>query len=594
MQQIIPHHLSHVAIPMGRLVQLSRQLVPSLLILSLMGCDSSAGVSEMDGVLADAGLTSFDGDLRPDVGSPVTGDGGFDLGVDLGMDQPNMDIRQAEFYHRDQIQRIEITIDPADRQRMFAALPERIYVPASFRWNEIQIDDVGVRFKGNSSSNPDAWWKRSLLVKFGEFVDDQRFFGLRRVALDNAIQFGSVFSERLITDILRNEGVPCSRANYAEVTINGVYDGLFVNVERLDKSFLERVFGNRDGVLYKNHVGGPGSDFSVLDNPTDYAQSFEPKTHKDEADFSELYDLSVLLRDTPDDVLEARLESRFELESFIKLMAVMVFSGAFDQYTGQAPHNFYIYNDPETGRLSYLPWDLDVGFADNAFGRLPVIDGWNASWPLFVTPRPLIERILSNEALRRRYLRHAERILERYFRPEALGMQLDRLYQQAEDSLGRDPYPSRRVTVQSDTDYPGIVRSLKAFMVRRYQTARMQLDSPLSQPPASATQRREPMPGEPGPDDPSDLRVEGIDESGVTLSWTDNSEREGLTIVQRCDGVDCETFTNLIGIEPDRPPRATDQQVQMGQVYRYRVYAAWPSPEGPQGSAPSNVVEARP
>ncbi|MEE2757885.1 MAG: CotH kinase family protein [Myxococcota bacterium] len=570
---------------------LARQLGPCLLLIALLGCDSSGAASETNGPLQGTDFMVSDGAQGTDLDQSSAGaaaDGGTER------DQFTSGTQQDEFYDREQIQHIEITIAPADRQRMFDALPERVYVPARFRWNDIEIDNVGVRFKGNSSSNPDGWWKRSLLIKFGEFVDDQRFLGLRRVALDNAVQFGSVFSERLITDILRNEGIHCSRANYAEVTINGVFDGLFVNVERIDKSFLQRVFGNRDGVLYKNHVGGPGSDFRVLDDPSEYAQSFEPKTHKNEADFSELYDLSVLLRDTPDDDLEARLESIFELESFIKLMAVMVFSGAFDQYTGQAPHNFYIYNNPETGRLHYLPWDLDVGFADNAFGRIPVIDGWNASWPLLITPRPLIERILSNGALRRRYLRHAERILERYFRPEILGMALDTLYQQATESLSRDPYPPRRVTVQSDTNYPGIVQSLKAFMVRRYQTARRQLDSPLSEPPPSATQRREPMPGEPGPDDPTDLRVERIDQNGVTLSWTDNSDREGLTILQRCDGVDCENFSNRMGIEPDRPPRATDQQVQMGQVYRYRVYAAWPSPDGPQGSAASNIVEARP
>ena len=138
---------------------------------------------------------------------------------------------------------------------MFDALPERIYVPATFTWGDIRIENVGLRFKGNSSSNPEGWWKRGLLIKFGEYVDGQRFLGLRRVSLDNGVQFGSLFSERLIADVLQAEQVVSSRANYAQVTINGESDGLFVNVERIDKSFLEHSFGNRD-VLY-NHLGGP-------------------------------------------------------------------------------------------------------------------------------------------------------------------------------------------------------------------------------------------------------------------------------------------------------------------------------------------------
>ena len=59
----------------------------------------------------------------------------------------------------------------------------------------------------------------------------------------------------------------------------------------------------------------------------------EPKTHEDDADYSEIMELAVLLRDTPDETLEDVLEERFVLDPFLKLMAVMTFSGAFDQRT---------------------------------------------------------------------------------------------------------------------------------------------------------------------------------------------------------------------------------------------------------------------
>lgn len=535
--------------------------------------DASGYVAEMDSAVDSGAMDAAPGHA-------------MDAIVDAAI--PDQTATQAVFYDPEVVQEIELVIAPADRQAMFDALPERVYVPAVFRWRDIELANVGVRFKGNSSSSPDAWWKRSLLVKFGEFEDGQRFLGLRRVALDNAVQFGSVFSERLLTDVLRAEGVKCSRANYARVTINGVSDGLFVNVERIDKSFLERVFGNRDGVLYKNHEGGPGSDLTVLSMASDYAASFEPKTHKDEGDFSEILALARLLRDTPDAALEETLEAAFELDPFLRLMAVMVFGGAFDQYTGMGPHNFYLYRDPPTGRMHYLVWDLDVGFADNAFGRVPVIDAWDASWPVLQRPRPLIERILDNPALRARYLAHADRILETYFRPEDMGAALDALYAQARPILDTDPYPPRRVTVSTDRGYPSIVASQKAFMARRYETARIQLDNPSTEDPGD----RGPMPGAPGPDDPTDLRVDAVDARGIHLSWTDNSDREGLTVIQRCEGPGCEGFRNHVGVEPHEPPRRIDERLRSGRTYRYRVYAAWPTPDGPQGSGLSNVVEA--
>ena len=119
----------------------------------------------------------------------------------------------------------------------------------------------------------------------------------------------------------------------------------------------------------------------MLQSLEEYGLSFEPKTHEDDADYSEIMELAVLLRDTPDETLEDVLEERFVLDPFFKAHGRDDVLGAFDQYTGFNPHNFYLYDDPATGRMSYLVWDLDVGFADNAFGQVPVIDAWDASWP---------------------------------------------------------------------------------------------------------------------------------------------------------------------------------------------------------------------
>lgn len=497
------------------------------------------------------------------------------------------------FFDTEVIQTIEINISPANRQAMFDALPERIYVPATFIWGDIRLENVGVRFKGNSSSQPDSWWKRGLLIKFGEYVDGQRFLGLRRVSLDNAVQFGSVFSERLISDVLLSEGVIASRTNYAQVYINGTFEGLFVNVERIDKSFLEYAFGNRSGFLYKNHLGGPGSDLSVLQSSEEYGLSFEPKTRQEDADYSTLMDFATLLRDTPEEEFESVLEERFALEPFLKVMSVMMLSGAFDQYTGFNAHNYYLYDDPVTGQLHYLAWDLDVGFADNAFGHVPVIDAWNASWPAPKVPRPLLERILENDSLRARYLAHAETILETHFRPDTLEKKLDSLYTQIYPVLEMDPYPPKRITVPTDDGYPSIVASMKTFIQQRYSTARAQLDTPATERPIHPSEQG-PSPGESLPDDPSDLEVLRIDENGIHLQWKDNSDREELTIVQRCQGVACTTFENRAGISPEQPPEFTDNVIQPGVTYRFRVYAAWGTPDGPLGTGTSNIVEATP
>ena len=119
-------------------------------------------------------------------GPAITGALGDDDGIAAAAEGTSAVDGTDVFYAPRVIQQIRLDIEPSDRAAMFDALPDRVYVPATFHWNDITIDNVAVRFKGNSSSNPDATHKRSYLVKFDEYVDGQRFLGLRRVALDNA------------------------------------------------------------------------------------------------------------------------------------------------------------------------------------------------------------------------------------------------------------------------------------------------------------------------------------------------------------------------------------------------------------------------
>src|SRR5437870_5429034 len=112
-----------------------------------------------------------------------------------------------EYYDSRAVQTIHLEIRPEDLQRLNQALPNRITVRGAFRWKGQTFEPVGISYKGNSSSNPQAGHKRSFLISFSEFVSGQRFLGLRHVALDNGIQFGSLFSEPMITEALRASGV---------------------------------------------------------------------------------------------------------------------------------------------------------------------------------------------------------------------------------------------------------------------------------------------------------------------------------------------------------------------------------------------------
>ena len=188
------------------------------------------------------------------------------------------ELTSDDFYERERVQEIRLTISELNLIKMKEALPERKYVPATLHWRNLRLENVGVRYKGNSSSRPHQRHKRGYLIKVNEFKKGTRFLKLRRIALDNGVQFGSLFSEPIVTDILRNLEIPASRFNYANLFINNEYQGVYGNVERIDESFIKRHFGSKKGPLYKVHMPGPGANFSYEGNdPAQYKKGFEPK-----------------------------------------------------------------------------------------------------------------------------------------------------------------------------------------------------------------------------------------------------------------------------------------------------------------------------
>jgi len=508
---------------------------------------------------------------------------------------PDVQRPRDEIFDPDVVQEIALDIAPVDLERMHAALPEVVLVPATFHWNDVTLDMVGVRYKGNSSVAPSQMHKRSCFIDFNGFVPGQKLDGLPSLALDNGVQFGSLFSERLVTDILRKEQVPASRANYARLSINGTYMGLYVNVERINKPFLARHYSDASGNLYKCDEGGPGCDLAYLGDDGAAYTGLSAKSNEDTADRADLAALARLLDQTADADLVPALRASFDLEGFRRLTAVLLLAGAFDQYTGFQAHNYYLYREPDSGRWTYLPWDLDVAFADNAFGRIAVLDGWNAAYPLPVVPRPLLERLVADAGWLADYRRTAAEVLEAYFRPDDLGAHLDALYAQAAPHLADDPFPHVRVTNPEDESYEQVVAALEGFMRKRYDRAKAELADPKITPPMDGgSGGGVPPPGPASPQDPTELRVDGITGGKVALSWKDNAPDDVGTIVQKCLGAMCSDFMNFMGLPGANVTHAEDPTAMAGATYRYRVYAIRRGPMGPVGTGPSNVVAATP
>ncbi|MFO0865027.1 MAG: CotH kinase family protein [Gemmataceae bacterium] len=317
----------------------------------------------------------------------------YAAGSVVGQEVPVRDLPDEKvlvaFYQPDVVQSVHLQISDADLKRMLAALPERIDVPATFRWRDVTVENVAVRFKGNSSSNPKQTHKRSFLIKFDRYDKERRFFGLRQASFDNGIQFGSLFSEPIITEILRDHGIPAHRCNYARLYVNKEYRGVYVNVERIDESFLESRFPGVKGALFKVDEGGPGCNLQYLgDDPGLYRKTFDPRNSAAKKDPARLVEWIKWIDKSEPSEFAKGLQSKLEADDFLRTTAIMLFAGAFDQLAGWNPHNYFLFHDAKRDRWRYLPWDLDVGFCETAFGKIQVLDDWHAAWPVPRTGAP--------------------------------------------------------------------------------------------------------------------------------------------------------------------------------------------------------------
>ena len=257
--------------------------------------------------------------------------------------------------------------------------------------------------------------------------------------------------------------------------MNKEYRGVYGNVERIDESFLANHLPDASGALFKVDKGGPGANLEFLgDDPALYLKTFEAKNKSAKQEPALLVEFIKLTNQT----------EPMEVDDYLRVTAVMLFSGAFDQLTGWNPHNYFLYHDLKSDRWRYLPWDLVVGFCETAFDKIRVHDDWNAAWPVPATgaPNPLLERIIADPVLLERYRKEARTILDKSFEPQRLCQVIDAKYELIKEALETDPFPHRRVTVPDDRSYNQIVDSMKAFVRKRSSSAVEQLENPLERP----------------------------------------------------------------------------------------------------------------
>jgi len=273
-----------------------------------------------------------------------------------------------------------------------------VWVEAEFSFNSESWDHIGIRFKGNSSLRS-TWGSGSLKLPFkldfdqyeDEFpeTENQRFYGFKQLSLASNYRDDSALREKIAADLFREAGVPSAQTAFYAVNIDygegPVYFGLYTAVEVVDDTLIETQFNDDNGNVYKPE--GAGATFAA----GSFSEgSFDKETNQDEDDYSDILALFEILHDqtrTSDpESWRENLEAVFDVDTFLNWLAVNTVIQNWDTY-GVMQHNYYLYNDPDTGQLVWIPWDNNESFKSNGqmrdrSGLYLDLSGVGDNWPL--------------------------------------------------------------------------------------------------------------------------------------------------------------------------------------------------------------------
>lgn len=114
--------------------------------------------------------------------------------------------------------------------------------------------NVGIRAKGNTSLSSVAAYgnnRYSFKIEFDQYDSTKSYYGLDKISLNNIIQDNTYMKDYLCYQMMGAFGVPSSLCSYVYITVNGEDWGLYLAVEGVEESFLQRNYGSDYGELYK-------------------------------------------------------------------------------------------------------------------------------------------------------------------------------------------------------------------------------------------------------------------------------------------------------------------------------------------------------
>jgi hypothetical protein len=284
----------------------------------------------------------------------------------------------------------------------------------------VMYDGVGIRFRGDKSYQK-GLKRNPLTIKLNYGKNDQNHQGYSQIKLSSSLRDPSMVREVLFHEIAA-QYMPSSQTSYTKLYVNDEYLGVFVNIESVDKSFLERNYSQAKGAFFKAGVdykpeGLPAAckqnlfgSLEYEENVDCYKGNFEMQSSGGWADLQEL----TRVLSTGD---AAKIDRILDVDRTLWMLALNNVLVNLNSYSGNHSVNYYLYKDP-TGRFQPAHWDLNLSFgsykntgagSDLDLKALQNLDPMlHADNPY----KPLIHQLLKDPLYKKIYLSHIRQIIE--------------------------------------------------------------------------------------------------------------------------------------------------------------------------------------
>ncbi|BCR36282.1 CotH kinase family protein [Mariniplasma anaerobium] len=384
----------------------------------------------------------------------------------------------------------------------------KMYYSSDQTDSQIVIENIGIRSKGNTSrvileDDEGNLNKSHFKISFHEdfdqdqfdIYDDRTVFDVEELELKyNRNQDSTYINEKFSFDLFNDFGVVAPQATlsnlYIKIGDETYYYGLYTVFEPVDKLFLEKRFDedNRDGDLYKSLWQGfkPASlqnnyseqEMGIKDESINYRPTYDLKNNKKTSNHEALIQFIDDINTWTDLEFENQIESIFDVDNFLRLLALGVLIGNPDDYRAMA-NNYYLYQEETSLLWHMIPYDYDHSFGvgwnpTEDFTINQDIEQWfNLNAELLGVEsyeHPLSDRILSYDTYMNQYKDYLRELIDpqnglfRYERYLAAYLQAKSLYEQ---------------DVNSDTLFDQIefdLRDIESYYTQKIEQVSNQLD----------------------------------------------------------------------------------------------------------------------